>query len=241
METAKFNIQNVAFTIEDACKIFKRKKEYSLDYILENFFPPVYITEMEVFKKTWDSVEPITHEEALKFENAEQRRVAIAAFDFSEFLSHFNHQILDTQTITKKNRRWRVSTSGELEEYEHVFEDTYTLVEIDLKNLYELTRSANANLKFQGVKCSCTTTGRSYFLWRIPNTSWSSKRYDNNDAISAICSTLRVGVKEEAVKAFRRQGDVILTIVKPEFKNSYKCPKRPISREEYINKLESET
>ena len=244
-KTHSFIIDGVSFPLTDAVAILKRMDKWSLQTLMLSYLDFDFYCRKE-FYDLWISTEPISPENALKFSNTEQRRVAITAFDFSVFLEGFNYEIIDKQTITKTNRRWFANESGDLEEKEVVYDDVYELISLDANQIFPNPhRFRETTVELRGVRCSCTTTGRQYFLFVKPDveSSWNSDAiYNTNDAIEAIAATLVVNVKPEYVKSFRRQGDVVLTILKPGAnEKNWKCEERPMTKEEYLTKLESET
>ena len=227
-----FVIDSVSFPLTTAIKLFKKCERFSKDYLLK------YVIDKSEFLNLWDVIPPMNAKEVFELDNAEQRMIAIKYIGMAELLSNFKHKIIDSQTITKQNKRWSINSDGELEERIDTIKDTYELIEL----AFPVTRNETINIT--GIKCKCTTTEREYFIYAPPiNPEDSVENFKfPKDAIEAIASTFRVNVKPEAVKCIRRQGDVILVVLKPEWEDlDWKCEWRPVSKDEYLTKLESET
>lgn len=225
-----FNIDSVKFTNKEAMSILKHKNEW-IDVEPMCFYK-------NKMKEIWDNVEPIEPEKALQFSNAEQRMVAIKHIGIEKILDQVPNKVVHSETLTKRNKRW----SEELEMRIDSIKDTYTLYNIELA-VSSMT-STNGFITIQVVKCNDTTTGREYWLYPPPlvEEQWNREAVLHTDAITAIASTMQTTVKQEAVKCYRRQGDVFLTVVKDSWKDKeFKCEPRTITKEEYINLLESET
>ena len=67
---------------------------------------------------------------------------------------------------------------------------------------------------------------------------------DKKAAIDCIAGSFVTSYKAEAISHFYRQGDQLITVIKPEYigkgKLQYQSPRR-ITREEYLNKFKFET
>jgi hypothetical protein len=197
-------------------------------------------------QECWDSVVPVTVEEALQLENTEDRRTYFDAIGIEKLFKGLNPKLLDKQVIKKSRTRW----DDEFKEYIHEFEDVYELYEIEGKKLFDKDRWGNEPREnFYAVRCWCTTTNREYWLY-VPKEAalgrqwWSSEEAPENkpDAIRAIAWTVRVDVPEENLEKIYRQGDIIVAKMKSSAKptettfNPYH-----LSKEQYLSLMYSET
>lgn len=176
----------------------------------------------------WDDIEPLTVEEAFAEENLERRRIFFDHIGPGNIVKQANAIEVDKQTIPKKHTRWDEND----EEYIHEFEDTYTLLKMRANDLFTGTdeQDSVSDDWIYTVRCKCSTTDREYFIYVDPN------NYDGNDAIAAIASTFFINVNNP--KAIYRQGDVLL--VEPNGEPQY-GRYRPLSKDEYLNLIVSET
>jgi hypothetical protein len=195
-------------------------------------------------QECWDSVVPVTVEEALQLENTEERRTYFDAIGIEKLFKSLEPKLLDKQTIKKSRTRW----NDEFKEYTHEFEDVYELYEIDGKKLYNQDRWGNSPEPVFAVRCWCTTTNREYWLY-VPKEAalgsrwWSSEpEKEQPDAIRAIAWTVRIDVPEENVEKIYRQGDIIVAKMKSKSKLT-ESTFRPyhLSKEQYLSLMYSET
>ncbi|HTF81653.1 MAG TPA: hypothetical protein VL947_08005, partial [Cytophagales bacterium] len=121
--------------------------------------------------------------EALALQNAEQRMIALTVFSPDEFISAVNAELLDMQSITKKNIRW----DAQLQPYMHVYEDVYSLYKISAFELGLENIARTPSIYF--VKCRCTSTDKIYYLY-VPEAVAASR-----DAVEAIAWTYRFNGK----------------------------------------------
>lgn len=236
--TNKFYINSVPLDLDFAVRLLKTQGRESLEQVK---FYAISEDVKEQIENAWNLPE-VTAQEVMSIKNTEQRMVAMSVLGIEKMLSELEHKVIDTQVIKKNNLRWSINKDGKVEEYIQEFEDTYQLLEVGIKT----TRfREEETVKLRGVLCSCTSTGRTYFINVPPvsnkGTRWNPDFIWDTDAIEAICRTFKVNVKPEAVKAYRRHGDVILVTVKPEYTDDFLGDWRTISKEEYLSKLESET
>ena len=164
-------------------------------------------------------------------------------------------QLVNKQTVLKKRMRWDKNNDP----YEYVFRDTYSLYRIKIKDLlgdatdYALnTFRRMSSFEFDrnyiyAVQCRCTTTAREYWLM-LPEASGLTSNNEtdrllveaNKDAISAIAYTIQVPNKHN-IKRIWRQGDIIITQLNNEFLSNAIGKPEPLSKEEYLNLMYSET
>jgi hypothetical protein len=221
------------------------KKEQWIDTIMPRRNPILNVDFREIARNYLDVVPPITAEEIINISNAEIKRICIKYFGWENLLSHFKHEIIDSVTLERDNLRW----DDELLQRIDRIQDKYELINVE----YPIkTRSGDTEtIKFQLVRCWCTTTNREYVLNAIPPNIIKRERVETyvttdvyTSAIEAICSTMQIDVKEEAIKHWYRHGDVLFVDFKDEYKkdfdkeeNLWKCDKRVITVDEYLNKL----
>jgi hypothetical protein len=127
----------------------------------------------------FDELAEMTVNEALALQNAEQRMIALTVFNPDEFIAEVNAELLDEQTVSKKQIRW----NEVLQPYEVVYEDTYSLYKISAFELGLENIARTSCIYF--VKCKCTSTGKIYYLY-VPESI-----ADLGDAIGAIAWTYR--------------------------------------------------
>lgn len=127
----------------------------------------------------YDSLQPFTVAEALQLSNAEQRMVALRAFDVNTIAQELEAIKLDAQTVKKKHIRW----DEHLKPYEVEFEDTYELYKVESEKLGFSYSWMDSSIYF--VKCNCPSTDREYYLYVAKEAAI------NEDAIEAIAWTMR--------------------------------------------------
>lgn len=127
----------------------------------------------------YDELTAMTVGEALALPNAEQRMIALTVFDPEEFIAAINAELLNEQSISKKQIRWNEA----LQPYEHNYTDTYSLYKISAFELGLENIARTPSIYF--VKCRCTSTDKIYYLY-VPESVAES-----GDAIEAIAWTYR--------------------------------------------------
>ena len=196
-------------------------------------------------QECWDSVVPVTVEEALQLENTEERRTYFDAIGIEKLFKGLDPKLLDKQTIKKSRIRW----DDEFKEYTHEFEDIYELYEIEATKMYDKDRWGNTPTQhIYAVRCWCTTTNREYWFY-VPREAalgsrwWASdEEKEQPDAIRAIAWTVRIDVPEENLEKIYRQGDIIVAKMKDSAKatvitfNPYH-----LTKEQYLEKMYSES
>ena len=235
------------YDLTTALRLWKTK--YADDY--RDFQKDVIIHEslkdFDAFvQECWDSVVPVTVEEALQLENTEERRTYFDAIGIEKLFKSLDPKLLDKQTIKKSRTRW----DDEFKEYTHEFEDIYELYEIEANKMFKTDRWGNEPRDhIYAVRCWCTTTNREYWLY-VPREAAIGRQWwatgdsvDNKaDAIRAIAWTVRVDVPEKNVEKIYRQGDIIVAKMKDSAKltESSFTPYH-LSKEQYLSLMYSET
>jgi len=197
-------------------------------------------------QECWDSVVPVTVEEALQIENTEERRTYFDAIGIEKLFKGLDPKLLDKQTIKKKRVRW----DDEFKEYTHEFEDIYELYEIEATKMFKTDRWGNEPRDhIYAVRCWCTTTNREYWLyvprWAALGESWWSSSEDERakpDAIRAIAWTVRLDVPIGHVDRIYRQGDIIVAKIKAKIAgDTTSALPYHLSKENYLSLMYSET
>lgn len=193
------------------------------------------------FQEYWDTIVPLTFQEAISERNAEKRRGLFTCINPSEFFANMSDdmEMVDRQTISRKNMRWDQNN-------QHYFEDlneTYELYLLDRQKIFPEKLSYHSKLAM--VRCWCPSTDREYWLFvderesRSDGHSWS-KEGRQYDAIKAIASTFRI--REINPKAIYRHGDVVI-VEKwgDERDEELHWGHRPLTKEQYMNIIVSQT
>jgi len=225
------------FELSEALSLWKAKysdiKDLKKDIIIHESLEDFgnFIEEM------WDSIEPVTVEQALRKENTEDRRVYFDCIGVQKLFASLEPKLRDKQTIKKKRTKW--DDNNDPIEYE--FEDVYELYEIDGKKLFAKDQWGREPNPVYAVRCWCTTTNREYWLY-VNTEAATGQRWNMDkaeyDAIRAIAWTIRVDVSEENIEKLYRQGDIVVAKIKDSGETGLQ---RHISKEEYLTKLYSET
>lgn len=195
-------------------------------------------------QECWDTIKPVTVEEALQVANTEERRTYFDAIGIEKLFKGLEPELLDKQVLKKKRQRW----DDEFNEYTHEFEDVYELYEIEGSKLYALDRWGNPPNPIYAVRCWCTTTNREYWLYvpreaALGTTWWNRDSEDNKaDAIRAIAWTVRIDVPIGDVEKIYRQGDIIVAKIKTGVDSTTTSAlSYHLSKEQYLSLMYSET
>ena len=225
------------FDLTTALRLWKTK--YADDY--RDFQKEVITHESlndfdQFIQECWDKITPINVEDALKVDNAEERRIYFDAIGIENLFKSLEPKLLDKQTIKKSRTRW----DDEYAEYTHEFEDVYELYQIDGTKLFELDRWGNEPNHVYAVRCWCTTTNREYWLYVPREAALGSRWWDDEkttpDAIRAIAWTIRLDV--EKPERIYRQGDIIVAKLS---KGNKVCQNYHLTKEDYLSLMYSET
>jgi hypothetical protein len=234
------------FDLTTALRLWKTK--YADDY--RDFQKEVITHESlndfdQFVQECWDKIELVTVEDALKIENAEERRIYFDAIGIEKLFKSLDPKLLDKQVIKKQRVRW----DDELNEYTHEFEDVYELYEIEGTKLYNKDRWGNSPNPVYAVRCWCTTTNREYWLY-VPREAalgsmwWAANQEEKSkaDAVRAIAWTVRLDVPQGNIDKIYRQGDIIVAKMKDEAKlTETSALPYHLSKEQYLSLMYSET
>lgn len=211
----KFRIRNTDFeTLEEVLAIKKNDVEYTLEDAYREYhdsfyneknkdmYNPFALDKQEI-KETWNSVEPMTAKEAIRnYPNMEQRMIALRWIGAEGLITDLDAEVLDTQTVHKVQEKTVYLGDGQpnpeqsrdpklWEKREKEYDDTYTLYRIDSD---EITGDAEDNSRRRieldwvyicGMRDA--STDRDYYIFIDPEVV-----EENEDAIEAIASTLRI-------------------------------------------------
>lgn len=199
----------------------------------------------EFMKETWDSIDPITVQEAMQNKNVEMRRVFFDCIGVVKLFNNLQPTLLDKQTIKKKRRRWDDNNDP----YQYEFEDVYELYSIPADKLFgdtdnfttQFNRTRTATIT--AVRCWCTTTNREYWIY-VPYDAallneralWDRSIKEEPDAIKAIAWTIRIDITDP--ERIYRQGDIIVAKESPTSKT---VTPYHLTKEQYLELMYSET
>lgn len=223
-------IQNIkGFDFNTFCKAMKVRYGKYEDFIRNNKTVPSLAGQL---KDLWDDIRPLTAQEAFKESNQEKKRVLFSCIGPKRLFEEIKPTLIDRQILQKKNNRWNEKSKPYIDD----IEDIYELYEVDEKSLFpekymdddDLIKSHNE--KYRVVRCWCTSTKREYWIWVDSHI---------NDAIEAICWTMQTSLLNP--EAIYRQGDVLIFKLPKKPKYGEYGRKKPITKEQYIKLMNSET
>ena len=225
------------FKLSEALKLWKAKYPEFIDFKKDVIVHPSLEDFGKFVEETWNNIEPVTVEEALKQENAEVRRTYFDCIGVVKLFKSLKPKLLDKQTITKKRANW----DDENKESFRTFEDVYELYKIEGKKLFEKDKWGREPNPVYAVRCWCTTTNREYWLYvnheaATGNRWWGDRDSVNYDAIRAIAWTIRIDVTNP--ERIYRQGDII--VVKKS-KDSMDTREYHLDKDAYLQLMYSET
>jgi hypothetical protein len=225
------------FKLSEAFKLWKAKYPEFIDFKKDVIIHPSLEDFGKFVEETWDSIEPVTVEEALKIHNTETRRTYFDCIGVQKLFKSLNPKLLDKQVITKKRANW----DDENKESFRIFEDVYELYEIKGTKLFEKDKWGREPNPVYAVRCWCTTTNREYWLYVNHQAAtgsrwWGDRDSANYDAIRAIAWTIRIDVTNP--ERIYRQGDII--VVKRS-KDSKDTISYHLDKDQYLQLMYSET
>lgn len=237
-EEQKYIVNNQKdFSLSEALRLWKAKYPEYIDFKKDVIVHPSLEDFGKFVEETWDSIKPVTVEEALKLNNTELRRTYFDCIGVVQLFKSLNPTLRDRKTITKKRANW----DDENQESFRTFEDVYELYEIAGSKLFEKNRWGSEANPVYAVRCWCTTTNREYWLYVNQEAAtgdrwWRSDEKKNYNAIRAIAWTIRIDVTNP--EKIYRQGDII--VVKKS-KNSKECNPYHLDENQYLKLMYSET
>lgn len=242
--TNKINLQEATyyvsglqgFTLSEALRHWKAKFE-TIKHFRRDVIVHEGLQELGAFvEDMWETIVPVSVEEALREQNAERRRVMFDCIGVARLFKELNPELLDRQAISKTRTRW----DQDFKAWQHVFEDVYELYKIDGNKLFRQENSWRQPSDVFAVRCWCTTTGREYWIYVPEETAVGRSRWPSQgtapDAIRAIAWTIRIDITNP--KRIFRQGDFIVVEESPD---SQQAAPYHLGREQYLNLFYSET
>ncbi len=225
-------IENRTFSYDMGCRLLKTRFNES---------------PFEELKEFWDDIKPITFADVIsRFDNVEDRRVAISCLGIEKVVKEINAELIDSKTI-KKRTTW-VGDDGNLIEKE--FEDTYELYQVHSAALGVNDNRGNRNNGFLNyLRFKDTSTDREYLLWIDAQSVYTTNndvRYVSSgenygekiNAIQAIAWTIQTDIAKGSIEKIVRQGDCILIKEKKKVK---RCSERHLTEKEYLKLLVAES
>lgn len=199
------------FTLTDYMRAMKTKFDVFELYDKNN--PQEFKTLKSFVKENWDSLTPFTFQECLKRDNVEQRRVLFSCLNPASYFTQIQNdlQLVDREVLIKQNQKWDKNNKP----YTETIEDVYELYSIPYGLLMKVKREWSDPENIYLVRCWCTSTKREYWLF-VGEQAFRQYDYKIRDythskkAIDAIAWTFRIGIKWEAVKNIKRQGDLLV-------------------------------
>jgi len=200
-ENYTFTVRNVrGVSLDEALRLWKTSYSTFKEF-LKNVIIYESLEEFGDYVSTvWSDVEPITASEAFEQDNVEKRRLYFDVIGVDEVFKQADPELIDMKEVVLNNQRWEKDGTP----YLQTGVDKYTLYKINGTELFGSTISEwqRNNSSVYAVKCSCTTTGRNYWLY-VP-TEIGLKE----SALEAIAWTCRIGITNP--KAIYRQGDIFI-------------------------------
>jgi len=231
-----FVIEGVNFnTIEEYISIKKNDENYNFSIFKEEFptefttpsgyktFNPFVPLEDNI-EEFYNNIEPISASEALNkyMDNVERRMVIFSIMNPAEVIKDIGGELIDSQTVTKRRESTKLKSGEVVNEEKHKSMDMYSVEDVEFPDTYSLYKvestvigldpSENDNDKYVYIlTMKDTSTERMYGLFIEPD----SEGVKNKDAILAIAETFQIP---------STGGEM-----------------RPMTKEEYLNNLKSES
>jgi hypothetical protein len=235
------------YHLTPALRLWKTKYQDDIRDFFKDVITHDQLQDFGLFvEECWDTIEPVTVEEALQQDNTEDRRVFFDAIGIEKLFKSLDPKLIDKQVIDKNRTRW----DDEFNEYTHTFEDVYELYELDAKKMFTTDRWGNEPRDhIYAVRCWCTTTNREYWLyvprWAALGEQWWASSDDERakaDAIRAIAWTVRLDVPIGCVERIYRQGDIIVAkLTEQSYGTETSAIPYHLAKEQYLQLMYSET
>jgi len=190
-------LDGINLSTEIALKLFKKQGKSVQDFwnvltkdidIKDDFLKEIINLVKGDIEKMWETLSPITVEEILSNQNAEQRFYLMSQIDQAD-LEKIS-EVIDEQTITKKQQKTLINGYVEGHKPKFVDSESVKVVDVTYKDTYTLLKIEksilNAPEDVYMVKCKDTSTDRVYYLY-VDGANDAKVR---KDAISAIASTM---------------------------------------------------
>lgn len=236
----KYNVEGQeGFPLSEALRLYKAKYPEFQDFRKDivKVESPHLTAFADFVQEVWDSIQPVSVQEALAQPNNETRRVYFSCIGVQKLFAELDPKRLDRQTIVKERYGWDESNKQVLNK----FQDVYELYQIDGRKMFEADRWGGNAQPVYAVRCWCTTTHREYWIY-VPaeaavGKSWLSEgEIGRPDAIRAIAWTIRLDITDP--QRIYRQGDIIVAEVGPKSKQ---VSPYHITKEQYLDLMYSES
>jgi hypothetical protein len=210
MKMKVLQIGNFLFPFDFALRVLKAKYKEDLD----DMFIDLPVLNNDFIREIWKDVTPITFSELsdfkslfpnLRAEQASAKRQAL--FRFLPFSTIFaDAEIVDERTVETKQKDSTITNH-------------YILRRRPIKEVFPEMREPAINGKkvthVYAVQVFDVHFGTPYFLM-VPHTEKFCKK-GSYDAAAAVAWAFRTRIPLEHIKCIRRQGEVIITTIKPEY------------------------
>lgn len=230
-----FSIDGVNFgTMEEYVAIKKNDENYTFEEFQKDFplgfvTPDKFETDNpflpypDEYEDFYNSIEPMSAKEAMNRykDNAEQRMVVFTIMSPAKVIQELGGTLIDSQTITKKREYTRLKSGETVDHKKHRSMELYDIEEVEFPDTYELYQVDSSVMGLDPnngddehvyiLTMKDTSTERMYGLFIDSD----SEAVRNRDAIEAIASTFEVP---------STGGEV-----------------RPMTKEEYLNNMRSES
>lgn len=196
--THHVTLEGIQLDSELACKLYKKLGKTFDDLwntltkeidIKDEFLTEIIELVNNNFKEVWEQVSPLTVQDILKNNNAEQRFYLLSQIDMEEFEEI--SEVINEQTLVKKQQKTEIAGYVEGQKPKFVYSNSIQLKNIEYSDTYTLLKINKDVLQSREdvymVKCKDTSTDRIYYLYVNGNEGNTQIR---TDAIAAIASTM---------------------------------------------------
>jgi hypothetical protein len=238
LHSANYSVSGLpGLTLSEALRFWKAKfetfKHFKRDVIKHSALEGL----CTFVEETWDTIQPITVQEALREQNMEKRRTMFNCIGVSRLFTELSPELLDRQVIHKVRTRWNEKNRR----YTHTFDDIYELYQLEGDKLFTREFTWSRPNPVYAVRCWCTTTKREYWIYvpmeiALGIRRWLTDPQPSPDAVRAIAWTIRIDISNP--KRIFRQGDII---VAEESDQSSTVNPYHLCKEEYLRLMYSET
>lgn len=224
------------FTLSEALRFWKAKFE-TISHFKRDVITHERLEDLGIFvEEIWDTIVPISVQDALREQNTERRRVMFDCIGVAKLFQQLDPELLDRQVVPKTRIRW----DGNNKPWTHQFEDVYELYKIEGSKMFDQVNKWQKPNPVYAVRCWCTTTNREYWIYVPEDAAMGSRGRSITgavpDAIRAIAWTIRIDISNP--KRIFRQGDII---VAEETENSIQVEPYHLTKEQYLELIFSET
>lgn len=223
LEEQNYIINNIKdFTFSEYLRLMKTKYETKESLFRATDLHP---TLKEFFDEFWDTIEKMTVVDAFQEVDNDKKKIYFHCISPENIFKNIESELISECSLNKKKQ----------DGTEYI--DTFKLYKsksyqfgIDIYDQY-----------IYYLQFTCPSTHKNHYLYIDSD---YIERGNTVDAIDCIAGSFVTSYKAEAISHFYRQGDQLITVIKPEYigkgKLQYQLPRR-ITREEYLNKFKFET